>query len=297
MFRKLDGVEAAARVLQTKGNIVVSGRSIGQGTVMGIDNVDFSKVAWFRNDLFPAHPFNYLNFLGLYEQAAIIPSKVAEKYQLKLGRCHFRWHCKMAWSILSSSASCLIGRAQYPDQSPFIIANLDYIYDQVPIIPYDVWLKMKPGALTAPIMKQLQDKGIELAGVKDVRIELAAQAKHPTRGGVFGILSLGFLVSIIVSLTGYILFWFFNLSGRIVQFGVLAGDGTVAQAADRHASAGADIHGRAVDRPRHSHRQGREHAVPAVPADDRKCRELRSSVPSRIRFARIRTSCISSSAA
>ena len=71
------------------------------------------------------------------------------------------------------------------------------------------------------MMKQLQNKGIELASVKDVSSELTTQAKLPTRGGVFGILSLGFLVSIIISLTGYVLFWFFNLSGRIVQFGVL----------------------------------------------------------------------------
>ncbi|MBM7565750.1 putative ABC transport system permease protein [Paenibacillus sacheonensis] len=220
IFRKLDGVEAAARVLQTKANIVVSGRSIGQGTVMGIDNVDFSKVAWFRNDLYNVHPFNYLKYLGYYEQAAIIPSNVAEKYQLKLGD---RINAGFQDGVIEFAVVGIVPYwpAQYPDQSPFIIANLDYIYDQVPMIPYDVWLKMKPGALTAPIMKQLETAGIELADVKDVRIELAAQAKHPTRGGVFGILSLGFLVSIIISLTGYILFWFFNLSGRIVQFGIL----------------------------------------------------------------------------
>ncbi|MBP3964290.1 ABC transporter permease [Paenibacillus lignilyticus] len=220
VFRKLDGVEAAARVLQTKANIVVSGRSAGQGTVMGIDNVDFSKVAWFRDDLYPSHPFNYLNYLGLYEQAAIIPSNVAEKYQLKLGDTV---SAGLQEGMIDFVVVGIVPYwpSQYPDSSPFIIANLDYIYDQVPIIPYDVWLKMKPGALTAPIMKQLQDEGIELANVQDVRIELAVQSKHPTRGGVFGILSLGFLVSIIVSLTGYILFWFFNLSGRIVQFGVL----------------------------------------------------------------------------
>ena len=29
------------------------------------------------------------------------------------------------------------------------------------------------------------------------------------------------MVSVIISLTGYILYWFFNLSGRVVQFGVL----------------------------------------------------------------------------
>ncbi len=220
VFRTLDGVQAAARVLQTPGNIIVSGKSIGQGTLMGIDNVDFAKVAWFRDDLFPINPFYYLKFLGMYEEAAIIPSSVAEKYQLKLGDVV---SVGLQDNVIDFVVVGIVPYwpSQYPDQSPFVIANLDYIYDQVPIIPYDVWLKMKPGALTGTVIKELQAKGIELADVQDVRIELARQSKLPTRGGVFGILSLGFLVSIIVSLTGYVLYWFFNLSGRIVQFGVL----------------------------------------------------------------------------
>ncbi|HUC93329.1 MAG TPA: ABC transporter permease, partial [Paenibacillus sp.] len=220
IFRSLEGVDFAARVLQTKGNVVISGRSAGQGTLMGIDNVDFSKVAWFRDDLFPAHPFRYLDLLGEYEQAAIVPSGIAEKFQLKPG------------DLVSVGLGdgmiefVIVGilpywPSQYPDQSPFVIANLDYIYDQVPLIPYEVWLKMKPDAKVAPIVTKLLDNGIELASVKDVRSELIAQSKHPTRGGVFGILSLGFIVSVLVSLSGYLLYWFFNLSGRIVQFGVL----------------------------------------------------------------------------
>lgn len=220
IFRSLEGVDFAARVLQTKGNVVISGRSAGQGTLMGIDNVDFSKVAWFREDLFPAHPFRYLDLLGEYEQAAIVPSGIAEKFQLKPG------------DLVSVGLGdgmiefVIVGilpywPSQYPDQSPFVIANLDYIYDQVPLIPYEVWLKMKPDAKVAPIVTTLQGKGIELASVKDVRSELITQSKHPTRGGVFGILSLGFIVSVLVSLSGYLLYWFFNLSGRIVQFGVL----------------------------------------------------------------------------
>ncbi|MFF2093492.1 ABC transporter permease [Paenibacillus sp. NPDC058174] len=220
LFRKLEGVEAAARVLQTKGNVVVSGRSIGQGTVMGIDNVDFAKVAWFRNDLFPTHPYNYLNYLGMYEQAALIPSKVAEKYQLKPGD-------PISVGFAEGKLDFVIvgilpyWPSQYPDQSPFVITNLDYLYDQLPIMPYEVWLKMKPDAKVAPIITALQKQGLELASVKDVRTELTIQSKHPTRGGVFGILSLGFLVSVIVTLMGYVLYWFFNLSGRVVQFGVL----------------------------------------------------------------------------
>ncbi|OMF22744.1 ABC transporter permease [Paenibacillus sp. FSL H8-0548] len=220
LFRSLEGVEAAARVLQTKGSVVISGKSIGQGTIMGIDNVDFAKVGWFRNDLYAAHPNYYLNNLGFYENAALIPTKVAEKYQLKLGD-------PVSVGFPEGKVDFVVvgilpyWPSQYPDKSPFIITNLDYIYDQLPLIPYEVWLKMKPDAKVAPIVEGLQKAGVELAAVKDVRSELIMQSKLPTRGGVFGILSLGFLVSVIITLAGYILFWFFNLSGRVVQFGVL----------------------------------------------------------------------------
>ncbi|OPH47738.1 ABC transporter permease [Paenibacillus ferrarius] len=220
VFRDLEGVKAAARVLQTKGNVVVSGKSTGQGMVMGIDNVDFAKVAWFRPDLFPAPPHQYLNLLGSYEQAVIIPSNYASKYALKTGDL-------LSITIGQQPVEFVIvgilpyWPSQYPDQMPFFITNLDYLYDQAPILPYEVWLKMKPDAKVAPLVAALQAKGIELAAVKDVRNELIIQNKLPARGGVFGILSLGFLVSVTVSLIGYMLYWFFNLSSRVVQFGVL----------------------------------------------------------------------------
>jgi putative ABC transport system permease protein len=220
IFRTLEGVEHAARVLQTKGNIVVSGRSLGQGNIMGIDNVDFAKVAWFRSDLFPAHPYQYLNLLGYYDRAAIVSESFAEKHSLKPGDLI---NLSIQGELLEF---VIVGTlpywpTQYPDQSPFFIVNLDYIYDQAPIIPYEVWLKMKPGAKLAPVIEQLQANQIQIAGYKDVRNELITQSKLPSRGGVFGILSLGFLVSVLVSLIGYVLYWFFNLSSRVVQFGVL----------------------------------------------------------------------------
>ncbi|GAA0135853.1 hypothetical protein YSY43_26930 [Paenibacillus sp. YSY-4.3] len=219
-FRELDGVKHAARVLQTKGNIIVSGRSAGQGTLMGVDNVDFAQVAWFRNDLFPAHPYQYLNLLGMNEAAAIIPSNFAEKYKLKQGDI---FSVSLTDGAIDLAVYGIVPYwpSQYPDEKPFIIANLDYINDQLPLIPYQVWLKMEEGAKVAPLMEKLKEKQIELYSVEDVRTVLSVQSKHPTRGGVFGILSLGFLVSVIVSLIGYVLYWFFNLSGRVVQFGIL----------------------------------------------------------------------------
>jgi len=220
VFKELEEVEHAARVLQTKGSASASGKSLGIGNLMAIDNVDFAKVAWFRKDLFPAHPYQYLNLLGSYEQAVIIPTALADKYQLKPGDL-------MNIAINQNNLEFVIvgtlpyWPSQYPDDKPFFIANLEYIYDQGQTVPYEVWLKMKDGAKTVPMLEKLKDKKIDVTSVKDVRSELVIQKKHPTRGGVFGILSLGFLVSVLVSLIGYMLYWFFNLSSRVVQFGVL----------------------------------------------------------------------------
>lgn len=220
VFRQLEGVEHVARVLQARGNVVVSGKSLGQGNVMGIDNTDFAHVGWFRNDLYKYHPFEYLNALHFYEQAAIVPESFAERYDLKEGDL-------VTITLQQQPVEFVIiaivpyWPSLYPDEAPFFIANLDYIYDQSPLQPYDVWLKMEEGALLGPAIESLQEQNITLASVQDVRSELITQNRHPSRGGVFGILSLGFLVSAIISLIGYLLYWFFNLSSRVVQFGVL----------------------------------------------------------------------------
>lgn len=220
VFRTLPGVEHAARVLQTKGSITISGRTAGQGTIVGIDNVDFAQVAWFRNDLYPQRPYYYLALMGKRADVALVSSNLAKKYDLK------QWD-QIDVTLQEQKVSFIVGAilpywpSQYPDRSPFIVANLDYIYDEVPKIPYDVWLKMKPDAKTPDIIEPLQKAGVQIASISDTRNELITQSKHPARGGVFGILSLGFLITIVVSLAGYVLFWFFNLSGRIVQIGVL----------------------------------------------------------------------------
>jgi putative ABC transport system permease protein len=220
VFRELDGVAAAARVLNTRGNVVVAGRSVGKGNVMGIDNVDFAKVAWFRDDLYAFHPYAYLNLLGSYEQAVLIPTEFAENNHLKPGDViTIALEQKAIEFVVAGTLP--YWPTQYPDETPFFITNLDYIYDQIPMLPYDVWLKMEDGALTTPLIEALKEHDIQLNWVKDVRNELIVRNKHPARGGVFGILSLGFLISVLISFIGYILYWFFNLSSRVVQFGIL----------------------------------------------------------------------------
>lgn len=222
VYRKLDGVASAARVLKAAGKVEVSGKPAGSGQVVGIDNADFAKTAWFRDDLYPVSPYKYLDALGAAEQAALVSSNFAEKYGLQEGD-----PITIRIGYDNTPVDFVVvgivpyWPSLYPDDMPFFIANLDYINQQIEKIPYDVWLNMEDGAKLAPVLDKLADSGITVSQVDDARGALIERRNHPAQGGVFGILSLSFLISLLVSLLGYLIFWFFTLSRRVVQLGIL----------------------------------------------------------------------------
>ncbi|WP_128895079.1 ABC transporter permease [Longirhabdus pacifica] len=222
IFKTLPNVQAASRVLVTDGNPSIAGKSAGKGTVMGIDNVDFASVAWFREDtLFPHSYATVLSQLGKHENGVIVPQSLADKFQLERGDT-------INLTVEQKTMELVVvyitpyWPSLYPEDRPFFVMNLDYLYSEVEKkIRYKVWLKMEEGASAVPVINQLDEAGIELVDATDMRYELQQQQRQPSRGGVFGILSLGFLISVVISLIGYIIYWFFNLSNRILQLGIL----------------------------------------------------------------------------
>lgn len=221
-FRDLQGVEAAARVWKANGKVEISGKSAGSGQIVGIDNADFAQTAWFRDDLYKVHPYYYLDALGTAEQAVLVSEAFAKKHGLKEGD---PVTIQMGYDK-TPVEFVIVGilpywPSLYEDEAPFFIANLDYMYQQAEKTPYEVWLNMKEGAKLATVLDTLADRGIEVSTVRDARGELIDRRNHPAQGGLFGILSLGFLISLLISMLGYLIFWFFALSRRAVQLGIL----------------------------------------------------------------------------
>ncbi len=226
VYRGLDGVDAAARVMKSAAKAEVGGKTAGSGQIFGIDNRDFYRTAWFREDLYGYPPHRYLDALGSAEQAVLVSEAFAARYGLQAGdplRLTIGYDNPPVDFVVVGIVP--YWPSLYPDESPFFIANLDYLYQQIEKIPYDVWLNLKEGAQLAPILEMLADRGIAVAQVDDARGKLIEARNHPAQGGVFGMLSLGFLISLIVSLLGYLIFWFFALSRRVAELGILRATG------------------------------------------------------------------------
>ncbi|RXZ80338.1 FtsX-like permease family protein [Paenibacillaceae bacterium] len=223
-FEKMPGVNSRARVLQAEGELAVAGKSLGKGKLMGIDNFGFASSAWWRHDLFKAaHPFNLLRWLGKYEQGVIVSQSFAERNALKQGDLIQMTVQKVPIEFV------VVGITEYwPSMAPqesYIIANIDYVYDRIPLTPYALWLDMEDGAKVMPVINHLREQGIETASLRDARNERILQKLLPSREGTYGILTLGFIVSVAVSFIGYLLFWIYSLARRTVQMGILRATG------------------------------------------------------------------------
>lgn len=220
IYNELPGVNHAARVYIQRGSASVGSKSLGNAMIMGIDVQDFAEVAWFKRSILPAHQNLYLNALGQEESALIVSQQAAERHGLSPGD-------SVKLTINRTSVDFIITAVIpywptfYPQDMPFFIGNLNYFQDQAPLAPYQVWLSVEEGTKTSELIEILAENKIYLASATDVNNEIVIQGQHPANAGLSGILSLGFIVAAAVSLAGFVLYWFFALQNRTVQFGVL----------------------------------------------------------------------------
>ncbi|WP_036585271.1 ABC transporter permease, partial [Paenibacillus darwinianus] len=87
--------------------------------------------------------------------------------------------------------------------------------------PYQVWLKLEDGASSFGLYESLAERGIPVTELRDGRQELIQSKNDPFRLAINGVMTLGFVISMLISFFGFLIFWILSLSGRTLQFGVL----------------------------------------------------------------------------
>ncbi|HET7559674.1 MAG TPA: FtsX-like permease family protein [Limnochordia bacterium] len=220
VHKSLPGVIDAARVLKESADASIGGNWAGQGTLMAIVPTEFAQVTWWRSDIDPYYRNAYLNLLIKYHEGVLVSAKFFKDNHLKLGD----------WITLQMQGQkvdfFVVGQVDlwptmYPKDGPFFIANLDYLQEQSALRPYDVWLKIKPGADLQKMVDTLRDQNVWVVNVQDAQNELVKGRTAPDRMGFYGMLTIGFIVSVFVTIMGFFLYTFLSLRNRVLQFGVL----------------------------------------------------------------------------
>ena len=221
VVQSIPGVEAATRVLRLpvfvdglEGNI--------EATVLGIDRAAFSQAGWWRDDFSQESLGALTNRLALDSRGVLVSSSFIEETGLQVGNELLLIVEGVSRPIRFAITGVLnYFPTLYPDDGHFFVGNLDHIYRTIGNRPYDIWMRLEGAASPAAILDTLRARGFIITAATDSRWETAVWRTDPQRTALFGILTLGFIVAIVISGLGFLLHALFALRQRILQFGLL----------------------------------------------------------------------------
>jgi putative ABC transport system permease protein len=240
----LQGVETVTRVGRYSSTAALKTGAV-EGYFVGIDRLTFPGTAYWQRDFASRPLVSLMNELGANFDGVLIPTNLMKSEGLKIGDT-FMLGVKNGLpgqSIplkLRVVGSYDLFPTWYPSRGPFFVANLDYLYLSAGAeYPHDVWINTTPG--TDPedvvygvrgysIMLDLQadqsrlvKNGLntfvkEWTSAEDL---ILVEQKRPERQGLFGLLSVGFIASALLTVLGFMLYALFSFRRRFIEMGML----------------------------------------------------------------------------
>ncbi|WP_426445612.1 ABC transporter permease [Paenibacillus sp. S-38] len=242
-FTQLPGVESAAKVFVRPGADLIKGKTSGSVQLMGIDTKAFGETAWMRSGLLDHHIRDYLNLIASRTSAVLISRTVAEEYGVKAGET-----VSIGWKGVEAIPFTVYGIIDYwPSWNPnpgsgsgsgtveekaggpdgaktsrpkLIVGHLSYIQNNLALEPYEVWLKLKPGAPSQAVYAAVKEQGFQIEELRDAKQEQIKAVKEPFQLAINGVMTLGFLISVCICFFGFLLYWVLSLHARTLQYGI-----------------------------------------------------------------------------
>ncbi len=258
-FRPVDehlglvGVQAATRVGRYSSTAALPSGAV-EGKFVGIDRLTFPETAYWQQDFASRPLLSLMNELGANFDGVLLPESFMEKEGLEIGD---KFIVGIKTGIPGQSVPLtlrIVGTFDlfptwYPVNGPIFVANLDYLYLSAGAeYPHEVWIRTTPG--TDPeqvvygvrgysIMLDLQadqsrlvKNGLNTFVKQWVSADdlILAEQKRPERQGLFGLLSVGFIASALLTVLGFMLYALFSFRRRFIEMGMLRAIGlSVAQ--------------------------------------------------------------------
>ena len=215
------GVRGATRVLSTQLRQEIV-QPYGPVHVLGIDRQSFPNGSWFRRDFADAPLGELMNRLAVNPSGVLVDRSFARAANLDLGS-ELALYTDVGNEPVSFVVVGILDYfpTLYPGDGPYVVANYEYVHDWFGDLPQQLWLRVDPTVAMATLQARLQEQNFILLHGIDARLLLKDQRSEPLRVGTFGILGVGFLAGVALTVLGLIMHTILEFRRRIADLGVL----------------------------------------------------------------------------
>ena len=245
-FEELAGVETATKVLiNSKAKVTSGGKTENNVTLMAVEPYKFANTAWFRSDLLPVHWWNYIRALQECPSGVIISRALSDKYDISPGdSIDIKWsgNDKIKapvvavvdyWPGINPNESRVTAENSRSDEETaaaavnayavncFAVMNYYYTSTVSDLEPYEVWLKLAEGASSEALYADMEAERMPIETVTDASQQLIGVKNQPQLQGMNGSLTLSFVVIMLMTVIGVLIYWILSIRSRTLQFGIL----------------------------------------------------------------------------
>lgn len=241
-FKKYAEAEFAAgvtKVYKDDAYVLADKKERLYATVMGIHTKEFGTITMIDKSLIgDKHYYEYLNELAVVENGVILSSNFKTKQGYSIGDNISYYNSKQKkitgkivgfidyfpGYISQESGISADGKA-YTEENYLIVSHYDYLVSKWGLIPYEIWFQLKDGYTAQDVYNFVTDHKITLKKYVNRSVDIDSTMNDPLLQGTNGILTMGFVVTILLCGVGYLIYWIMSIKDRELIFGVLRATG------------------------------------------------------------------------
>lgn len=233
-YSKMEGVKSFTKVINdTKASVAVS-KDEANCTVQGIHTREFGEITYLPEGLLPEHYYAYLNKLASEPKGILVSKNFQSLHGCEIGdtleiksKDDFAFSGKIVdfvdyWPGYVPTTMELDAEGNVVKKdSLLIVANIAALQQKWGLTPYEVWISMENPEETDSIYQWIEEQDVHVKKFTDKSVELSKVEEDPLLQGTNGVLTMGFIVTIILCGVGYLIYWIMSIRSREMLFGVL----------------------------------------------------------------------------
>lgn len=238
-FATMDFAKKYTRVYYDENGYISEGKTDRQSVeIMGIHTKEFGEITSVDRKLLEKQYYEYLNELAVEKEGVLASANFRDKLGYEIGDTLYIYNgkqmgipCKIVDFFDYFPGYAPTKTELNPDGTSetrdtyLAVTHYELTRQQYGVFPYQIWVQLNDDADNEQIYQWIQDNKIKVQKYVNRDEDLEETMTDPLLQGTNGILTLGFVVTIVLCAVGYLIYWIMSIKERELIFGVLRAGG------------------------------------------------------------------------